>query len=174
MFRRKQKLDPLGETAAELYRRVVERARREDWYLAGGVADTVDGRFDMVALMLSLLLVRLEQVKDEREAAARRLGVRLTELFVEDMDSSLRQIGVGDMMIGKRVGRTVAALGGRLGAYREAMTGSASLRDALARNLYRGAENVSAGALGWSETRAGEEWSRLETLSDDALTGGAA
>jgi len=135
---------PVRPPMDELYRSVVALAREPRWYTAGAVPDTLDGRFDMVALVLSLALVRLE-----REAAPHAL-VGLTERFVEDMDGSLREIGVGDLVVGKHVGRMVGALEGRLGAYRAAIGGSAPLRDALVRNLYRG-EAPDEAALAWIE-----------------------
>ena len=63
----------------------------------------------------------------------------LTEIFVDDMDAQLREIGVGDMIVGKRIGKLLGAFGGRLGAYREALATGAEpslLNDALTRNLY--------------------------------------
>lgn len=99
--------------AAELYDEIVAVARRPDWYVSGGVPDTVDGRFDMVVLALSLLLVRLE--RDADDARARALSSLLIERFVADMDGSFREIGIGDMVIGKHMGRAMQALGGRLG-----------------------------------------------------------
>ena len=117
-----------------LYNAVVIEARRPDWYLAGGVPDTLDGRFDMVAAVLSLVLLRLE---DEGEAA-RAPSVFLTEIFVEDMDGQLRERGIGDIVVGKHIGRMMGALGGRLGALREAF-GGGDLNGAIERNIYRGA-----------------------------------
>ena len=76
-----------------LYAAVVDRARDPDWYLAGGVPDTIDGRFGMVATVLALVLLRLEDDADAAGAVA-----RLTEHFVTDMDGQLRQIGVGDVV----------------------------------------------------------------------------
>lgn len=73
-----------------------------------------------------------------------RAGVELTELFVTDMDGQMRQIGFGDMVVGKQIGRMVGALGGRLGVYRAA-DGSDELRAALVRNLWRGNEPDAAG-----------------------------
>lgn len=158
------------EAARSLYADVVERARDPAWYQAGQVPDTVDGRFDMVALMLSLFMLRIETIDSDR---GRRLLVRLTELFVEDMDSSLRTIGIGDMMIGKHVGRTMSALGGRLGAYRKAYAENRGLRAALQRNLYRGEADPET--LEWAAERVREETARLSEISDEAfLTGEAA
>ena len=115
-----------------LYDAVVEHARAPHWYLAGAVPDTVDGRFDMVAAVLSTVLLRLE---DEPAGAAP--AARLAERFVDDMDGQLRQLGIGDIVVGKHIGKMMAMLGGRLGAYREGLAGG-DMDAALARNLYRG------------------------------------
>jgi len=120
------------EARRPLWQGVVAAARAPHWYRAGGVPDTLDGRFDMICLILSLVLHRIDD--DPAQAAA---GVQLTELFVADMDGQIRQIGFGDMVVGKQIGRMVGALGGRLGAYRAA-DGSDELRQALVRNLWRG------------------------------------
>lgn len=131
-----------------LYNAAVAAARQPGWYLHGRVADTLDGRFDMVALMLSLALLRLE-AEGDRYAAESAL---LTELFVDDMDGQLREIGIGDVVVGKHIGRMMSALGGRLGAYRAALAGEEALEDALQRNLYRGAA-PGADAVAWTAAR---------------------
>ena len=128
-----------------LYNAVVEEARRPQWYLAGEVPDTMDGRFDMVALILSLALLRLES---ENSDAAKQLCADLADRFITDMDGSLRQDGIGDQVVGKHIGRMMAALGGRLGAYRDAGADDAALADALRRNLWRG-EAVRDDAVAW-------------------------
>ena len=128
-----------GESAA-LYAAVVARARQPHWYLAGGVADTVDGRFDMIAAVLALVMLRLED-----EAPGIPAATHLAEAFVDDMDPQLREIGIGDLLVGKHVGRMMGMLGGRLGAYREGMA-AGDLKPALVRNLYRG-EVPDAAAL---------------------------
>ncbi len=115
-----------------LYNAIVARARLPHWYLDGQVPDTVDGRFDMVAAVLGFVLLRLETTPKGAEPSA-----RLAERFVDDMDSQLRQIGVGDITVGKHIGRMMAMLGGRLGAYRDGVIDE-SLDGALVRNLYRG------------------------------------
>ncbi|MBK5264512.1 MAG: ubiquinol-cytochrome C chaperone [Alphaproteobacteria bacterium] len=116
-----------------LYEAIVARAREPHWYAQGGVPDTLDGRFDMVAAILSAVLLRLEP-----HPQARQQSVWLTEIFVDDMDGQLRQIGIGDMIVGKHIGKMMSALGGRLSAYRTAFAGAESLDEALVRNLYRG------------------------------------
>lgn len=128
--------------AMPLYDAVIARARQPHWYLDGRVPDTLDGRFDMVAAVLSMVLLRLE-----READATEATIALTERFVDDMDAQVRQIGFGDMVVGKHVGRMMGMLGGRLGAYREGLSADdAALDAALVRNLYRG-EAPDAAAL---------------------------
>ena len=117
---------------APLYRAVVAAARDPFWYRDGGVPDTVEGRFDMVAAVTALALLRLEA----EGQAGREPAVLLTELFVADMDASLRQIGIGDYVVGRHVGRAMAALGGRLAAFRAAQAADAGLAEAVRRNLF--------------------------------------
>lgn len=116
-----------------LYEALVAAAREPAWYREGGVPDTLEGRFDMVATTVALALLRLEAEGE----GARAESVQLTELFIDDMDGTLRQIGIGDFVVGKHVGRLVGALGGRLGALREALGGDAPLEPAVKRNLFR-------------------------------------
>ncbi len=104
------------EALRPLWHRTVEIAREPEWYAQCGVDDTLEGRFDMITAALALVLLRME---NDRMLAA-QTGL-LTELFVEDMDGQLRQSGVGDLMVGKKIGRLMETLGGRIGAYRAAL-----------------------------------------------------
>jgi cytochrome b pre-mRNA-processing protein 3 len=97
------------------------------------VPDTLNGRFDMLSAVMALVLLRLERAGE----AARGPAVLLTEIFVEDMDGSLRQIGIGEYVVGKHVGRLMGALGGRLAAFRAAEGGS--LADPVRRNIFHDA-----------------------------------
>ncbi|SCW62974.1 cytochrome b pre-mRNA-processing protein 3 [Sphingobium faniae] len=148
-----------------LYRAVVAQGRQPHWYLDGAVPDTLDGRFDMIVAILAQVLIRLEQ------QGARQESVWLTELFVDDMDGQLRQEGIGDVVVGKHIGRMVSALGGRLAAYRAALEGDADLGEALRRNLYRGTEPSDA-ALAHVQGALHERWVRLGCLTRDALLRG--
>ncbi|MBB3861804.1 cytochrome b pre-mRNA-processing protein 3 [Novosphingobium hassiacum] len=118
--------------ARPLWHRTVEIAREKEWYRDCGVADTVAGRFDMITLILSIVLIRME-----RDAELIEPSVRLTELFVEDMDGQLRESGVGDVVVGKRVGELMSVLGGRLGAYRDALAtrDESAMAAAIGRNV---------------------------------------
>ncbi len=113
-----------------LWHRVVEIAREPHWYAECGLADTVPGRFDAITLVLALVLRRMEQ-----DEALTIPSVRLSELFVEDMEGQLRQSGVGDVVVGKHIGKLMGALAGRLGAIREALPlGEAALAEVVVRN----------------------------------------
>jgi cytochrome b pre-mRNA-processing protein 3 len=130
-----------------LYDAIVATGRDPAWYREGGVPDTLDGRFDMVAAILSLVLLRLEAEGE----AARRESVLLTETFVADMDATLRQIGIGDFVVGKHIGRMMGALGGRLGAFRSAADAEAQAL-AVRRNIFRDAPPSEA-KLDWVADR---------------------
>lgn len=119
------------EALRPLWRRTVELAREPEWYRDCGVPDTVDGRYDMITTALAVLLIRMEK-SPELVAPS----VRLTELFVDDMDGQLREQGIGDPTLGKKMGKMVAAMGGRLGAYRDAFAADrAALEAAILRNI---------------------------------------
>lgn len=120
------------EELRPLWHRTVEISRRPRWYAQLGVADTVPGRFDMITAILALVQLRLE-----REEGGIASSALLTELFVEDMDGQLRESGVGDLVVGKRMGRLVSVLGGRIGAYRTALAApdDGALQEAVTRNM---------------------------------------
>ena len=127
----------------QLWHRVVEVAREPQWYAEGGIADSVPGRFDAITIVLSLVLLRMEASEAMRGETA-----RLTELFVADMDGQLRQSGVGDVVMGKHMGRLMSALGGRIDAFRAALAqpDDAALTAAVERNITL-IEGADAGAV---------------------------
>ena len=87
--------NPHNRTIASLYGMIVAQARAVPFYSSYGVPDTVNGRFEMVVLHAVLLLRRLES----EPASLRRLGQALFERFCQDMDGSLREMGVGDLAV---------------------------------------------------------------------------
>lgn len=159
------------EALRPLYKQIVAQARLPHWYGDGSVPDSVNGRFEMVAAVLSLVLIRLE--KDVAQAQAMAF---LTEIFVDDMDAQLRELGIGDMVVGKRIGRLLGAFGGRLGAYREGLAEGASperLTDALRRNLYADAE-PSADQLSHGAEALRQLSAQLALCDGSALVAGQA
>ncbi len=122
---------PPPDAARELYRAAVQAARRPAVMLALGVPDTLDGRFELVVLHVALLLRRVQ-----RAPAPGALGQGLVDLFVADMDQSLREMGAGDLSVGKKVKRMASAFYGRLEAYSEGLDRGGDLAAAARRNLY--------------------------------------
>ena len=124
--------DPARHAAEELYAVVVAQARRPEFYRDLGVPDTVDGRFELVALHTFLALRRL---RSKANAAGARQA--LVEVFVDDMDASLREMGAGDLGVGRRVKTMAQALYGRIAAYEAGLAGSEqALVEALRRNVF--------------------------------------
>lgn len=149
-----------------LYGAVVAAGRDKEWYLRGGVPDTVDGRFDMIAAVLALVLLRLEAEGE----ACRDATVLLAEKFIDDMNGNLRQIGIGDLVVGKHVTRMMGALGGRLGAFRESAA-DGDLRTPVRRNIFR--ENPpSEEAVDFVVERLAKFRERLNAIDSDVLIAG--
>jgi len=122
----------------------------------------------MVAALLALVLLRLESEGDSAKAES----VALTEIFIDDMDGTLRQIGIGDFVVGKHVGKLVGALGGRLGAFREALCGGDALEPTVRRNVFR--EGPAADArVDWVAGRLRSLHGRLAETAMEPLLAGA-
>ncbi|MCJ2188646.1 ubiquinol-cytochrome C chaperone family protein [Novosphingobium beihaiensis] len=153
------------EAARPLWHRVVEIAREKLWYAQCGVADTVAGRFDAITLVLALVMLRMER-SGSGDGALIGPSARLTELFVEDMDGQLRQSGVGDLVVGKHIGKLMNVMAGRIGALKEALAqDDSALIAALERNvtLIEGADTARLA----SEVR--RLHAQIDALPDEAL-----
>jgi cytochrome b pre-mRNA-processing protein 3 len=157
----KTQADP-REIMRPLYAQIVAKAREPHWYLDGGVPDSVDGRFDMVASVLTVVLLRLEPDHAQE-------SVFLTEIFVDDMDAQLREFGIGDIIVGKHVGKMMGALGGRLGSLRQAFAEGGDPDGFVLRNLHRG-EDLPGRAHAAQQLQALAQ--QLESLNKDALLAG--
>jgi cytochrome b pre-mRNA-processing protein 3 len=125
-----------------VYSAIVTAARQRHFYAEWGVPDTVDGRFDMIVLHLFLVLERLRMEKVHEEVSQ-----DLTDYFFQDMDRSLREMGVGDLSVGKKVRKMAEACYGRMMAYSNAIASDdGELEQVVARNVYAGSlhdENVA-------------------------------
>lgn len=159
------------DALSPLYTAVVAEARNPVWYLEGKLPDTVDHRFEMVSALTALAILRLDIAGD----AGKRGAVMLTELFVEDMDGQLRQEGMGDLVVGKHIGKMMASLGGRIAAYRDGLQSkdprAGLLEEALVRNLYRG-EHPGDAPLAMAAARMRQHWQTLVGHADAAVLGG--
>ncbi len=131
--------------AEALYAAIVAAARQEKFYAEWGVPDTVDGRFDMIVLLQYLVMDRLRPEHLEFRRS-------LSEVFFADMDRSVREMGAGDLSVGKKVRRMAEAFGGRVEAYENARAaGRPVLEDALKRNVYAGKTGNVAALADWME-----------------------
>ncbi|HEY2226767.1 MAG TPA: ubiquinol-cytochrome C chaperone family protein [Xanthobacteraceae bacterium] len=135
---------PEDHNIASLYGMIVAQARAAPFYRSYGVPDTVNGRFEMIVLHAVLLLRRLKS----EPAPLRRLGQGLFERFCQDMDGSLREMGVGDLAVPKKMHKIGEAFYGRQAAYVAALAAPdlASLAAALARNVFGAPSSSELGA----------------------------
>ncbi len=121
------------DVAAKLYSDLVAHARSPAFYLTVGVPDSMLGRFEMICLHSFLLFRRLGKT----DTAGKELAQHVHDLMFADLDRTLREQGIGDMGIGKRVKELARNLYGRIAAYEAGLAGVKSeLADALRRNLY--------------------------------------
>ena len=121
------------EAAARLYAAAANAARHPALYGAIGVPDTLQGRFEMLALHLFPLTYRLMHVPGDDPDLARIVA----ESFVTDMDSAFREMGIGDLTVPKRMKTLYRSFGGRLNAYKNALErDDAALLDAIGRNVF--------------------------------------
>jgi len=150
-----------------LFEALVAEARRKDWYRVANVPDTVEGRFAMLATVMALAIVRLEQGGDD----ARMQSVAITERFIADLDAELRQMGINDPSLGKQVRSLVRSLERRVGLWRHAIESGEGWNETVDRSVYRG-----RAPDGETAARAGDElrrfWAALEERDDVALIAG--
>lgn len=120
------------QEGARLHDGLVSRARETVFFRDFGVADSIDGRFDLLVFHGWMALAELQARGAELQAQG------LTDALFTGFDEAMREQGAGDMGLGRKMKSFANAFYGRLGAYQQA-TGEAELAAALARNLWRGA-----------------------------------
>jgi cytochrome b pre-mRNA-processing protein 3 len=131
------------QVARSLYGSSVTAARAHNFYAQWGVPDTVQGRFEMIALHVALALRRL----GKEGAAGRRLATALTEAFVVDMDDTMREMTFGDLAVPREIKRATAALFDRHTAYLAALDTPAD--GSLAKALEAQLAYLTPGRLDW-------------------------
>lgn len=136
---RNRKYDRAGHA---LYAAAVGAARDPWWYDRAGVPDTLDGRFDMVGFLVALLVRRLRRAGPPGPDLAQAVF----DAMFGDMDGTLRELGVSDLLVGRKVKAMMEAFHGRASAYEAALdTGdAAALRAAIARNVWRRGPDATA------------------------------
>ena len=123
-----------------VYQAIVKQARQPVLYGENGAPDSFDGRFDVLVLHMYLVLRRLKQ----DDLAHRDVGQILFDLFFDDMDQGLRERGVGDLSVGKKIRKMAESFYGRVAAYEivfnhQDLEGIAKI---IRRNLYSGDEDI--------------------------------
>jgi cytochrome b pre-mRNA-processing protein 3 len=154
-------------TIEAIYGMIVTQAREPSFYRAMAVPDTVNGRFDLLLLHLWLILRRLKSA-----AGGAALSQALFDHFCNDMDDNLREMGVGDLTVPKKMQAFGEAFYGRTAAYDLALTeGRDALAQALCKNVLNGQHIEQAGRLA---AYAEAAMAALDGLDDAALLSGSA
>ena len=140
--------DAVGLAAELAYRRVVDQARQPAFFAEYGVPDTLDGRFEMICLHAFLYLHRLKT----EGARGGPLGQRFFDTMFADFDRSLREMGTGDLSVGREVRRMAEAFYGRIAAYERGLAAAdGALQSALIRNLFGTAALLADGPAAMAE-----------------------
>lgn len=156
---------PAGVDAT--YIALVAAARNPFFYADLGVPDSIDGRFEMIVLHLFLLQQRLLDAPEACEFAR-----QLSEAFFDDMDRSVRELGVADTGVSKRIKRMGKAYHGRLLAYRAGLDDAVALRAALARNLYGTVKEGDVALLERMAQYVHAQVEQLQTVPTPTITNG--
>jgi cytochrome b pre-mRNA-processing protein 3 len=141
-FRRRGDEDGSDGPARRLHAAATAQSRRPEFYLNLGAPDTVDGRFELLTLHVVLLLDRLKDLPTVRQ--------NLFDVYVSNLDGALREMGVGDLSMGRRMKQLGQAFYGRAAAFDtafKALPDDAALRDVITRTLYQGATGGDPGGL---------------------------
>ena len=159
--------NPAREPVYGTYAAIVAQSRQPRFYAEFGVPDTVTGRFDMISLHLGLLFYRLRA----EGAKARDFSQAVFDLFFKDMDRSLREMGIGDLAVPKKIQKMGGAFYGLLQGLGSALdTGDRAVLEALlVRNVYEGGDPAGAPLLA---AYLAVESQRLATMPVDVILAG--
>src|SRR5690606_12288621 len=135
----------LSEPVYAVYNAIVAQSRREIFYAQWGVPDTLTGRFDMISLHAALVFRRLRS----SEAATKTFSQSVFDCFFHDMDRSLREMGVGDLSVPKRIEKMGSLFYGMLSNLSAALEGGdrAALEGVISRNFHDGKEHPALAAF---------------------------
>jgi len=136
---------PRPRVGEALYELAVRQAREPAFYAGLGVPDRIDARFELYTLHVLLLVLRL---RDEGGPGA-DAGQSLFDTYVSALDHALRELGVGDISVGKKMRKLGEALYGRMNAYEPPLRDgdAATLAGALARNVFESDDPATGMAL---------------------------
>lgn len=164
-----------SEVADNLYRAIVRQARNPVFYLDYGVPDTETGRFEMICLFIFPVLRRLKDLGPDGAA----LSQATHDAMFADLDRTLREMGFGDMGVGKRVKKLATGLYGRIGAYEAGLEAAPPVKgmqgdpliEALRRNLYGTVLDDNGGKLADGSSPSADQISAMAAYLRRAATG---
>ena len=165
LLRRRDKHERAG---FRLYGAAVTAARDPWLYATLGVPDTLDGRFDSIGLHVYLVIRRLTT---DPEPPGPALAQAVFDAMFLDMDTNLREMGVGDLSVGKRNRAMWEAFHGRSAAYAAGWDDPAALEAALARNIWRGVEPPAAAGAAIARLALAQAAFLAEQTTDAMLRG---
>ncbi len=151
------------EKARALYFAAATQARNPVFYRDMGVPDTIDGRFEMTALHVFMVMKTL---KDQGGRPGKALSQALFDRMFRVTDQAIREMGIGDLSVPRHMKRMMTAFNGRAYSYELALRGGQDLRDALRRNVFGTVDGADEGAATALETYVRES---LATLTFDSL-----
>jgi len=157
--------DRVRSQAETLYAALAEQSRAPEFYALAGVPDTPEGRFELLSAHMFIVLSRLRRDAPQTD----RLVRLLQEVFFERLDSALRELGVGDLSVGRKIRALAESFYGRYSAYETASgVDGEALKSALARNVFASEDANKAASVAAYVVAAR---SRLDAVPLDALSG---
>jgi cytochrome b pre-mRNA-processing protein 3 len=146
MLNRLLRPNPIREVGRALYAAVVQQSRAPALYADLGAPDTTEGRFEVYTLHVVLLLDRLNQEGEQAKAVSQTLF----DTYVKGLDDALREMGVGDLSVGKKMRKLGEAFFGRVKSYHTAFSAlpdEGPLRDLVTRTVFADGDAAKASAL---------------------------
>lgn len=148
------------DSARHLYAGLLAQARQPVFYTVGGVPDTTDGRFDMIALHAFIVMQAAPGMN-------RRMRQYLFDTMFRDFERACREMGIGDLSVPRHMKRMMKAFKGRFFAYQQAAGDHDRLTDALRRNLYRKSEHIDVAALNAMASYVGSSLALVAQVPED-------
>lgn len=152
--------------AQHLYQTALEQSRLEIFYSEFAVPDSVDGRFEMISIHVFLILHRLKQTDINDEG----LSQALFDHMFKDLDQALREMGIGDLGVGRKVKAMAKAFYGRIASFEASLSNEKELSEAILRNVYRGQKINTTNALKLAKYLGRQVAHLAEQKKDEIIT----
>ncbi len=167
LFKKKK----LNNSAHDLFSEVIAQSRLPAFYTDLNVEDSLDGRFDLMSLHMTMLLYKLDQHNQVEKV--KKLKRMLQEIMFDNLDLTVREIGVGDLGVGKKIKTMAEAFYGRMMTYQNALESEdmAQMSDALKRNLYR-EKNVEDKILNGMLKYVFDQWRGITSQDIESIISG--